>query len=765
MAEYRHIGKVTNRIAGADYLTGKAVYARDMKLPRMLYAKVLRSPYAYAKITYLDTSEAEALAGVKAVISYKNTPDWKMGMPFPHKRFLEDTMRFVGDAVAVVAAETEDIAEEALDLIRVEYEVMKPVLSIDEALAEDAPQLFPEIPNNTVPTHVFEEIGYGYQHLEYGDLEKGFAEADLILNERVSLESAQNPMPHEAPGVICEWDGEDLVVRGSLSSAGLCKMMNAPLMDLPISGMRVIPACVGGSFGSKHISSCGGIIMYAAALSKITHRPVALFYTKEEQLAAQSNRLRSYVDYKIGLSKDGRVTAIDGDWVCDAGAFGAEQGLMIAVGLISIPIQTNCPNARVNTKLVVTNKMYTGAYRGYGYLEHSTNIMNILNRGLEQLGIDPCDFLEKNAILPGDKIFHAYMMSGFIDAEGPSYLPALRKGAKSFGWKDRWKGWGKCFPGEDGKLHAIGMGMSGMSDVGEQVANNNVDLQFDGHVLINSGITEFGPGTRDVMRLIIAEEMNVPLEHVRLAPCDTQANPYEWGSTGSRSTTAIGGCLQKAAKHAKQQLFERAAKILNCPPEILDTKDGIVFIKDNPQAAIPWVAAIGFNGCITGVGNTKPYFNAQCYQMQFVEIAVDPDTGKMEVVEVVSAGDVGQIINPQALEGQFNGYFPGIDLVCREETVWDKDGRIMNPNMIDYRTRTFNELPYHYNIIEENPPENEDGVCPFGAIGGGEPSVSPGIHAVTMALHNITGKWFNSYPITQADILGALKEKREVTRS
>lgn len=759
MAEYRHIGKKSERIAGRDFLTGKAVYARDMKKPRMLYGKVLRSPYAYAKIRSIDTAEAEKLPGVKAVLTYQNTPDWKLGMPFPHKRFLEDTVRFVGDAVAIVAAETEDIAEEATDLIKVEYEPMKPVLSIRDALAEDAPQLFPELPGNQVPTHVFEEIGYGYQQLHYGDVEKGFEEADVIVENTSHLESGQNPMPHEAPGVIAEWDGEDLVVSGSLSSAGLCKMMNAPLMGLPISGMRVIPACVGGSFGSKHISSCGGIIMYAAALSKVTKRPVALFYTKEEQMAAQSNRLRSEATYKIGLKKDGTVTALEGEWIADAGAFGAEQGLMIAVGLISVPINTNCKNVSLNTKLVVTNKMYTGAYRGYGYLENSTHICNTLYRGLEQINIDPLDYLRKTAIKPGDKLFHAYMMSGFIEAEGPSYLDCLEKAAAAFGWKDRWLGWGKHYIAEDGRIHAVGLGLAGMSDVGEQLSNNDVYLEFDGHVLINSGITEFGPGTRDVMRLIVAEEMNVPLDHVRLAPCDTQSNPYEWGSTGSRSTTAIGSTLQMAAKNAKKELFRRAAEVLHCPAEILDTKDGMVFIKDNPEAQIPWVAAIGFNGCITGVGNTQPYYNAQAYQAQFTEIAVDPETGKLEVLELVNAGDAGKIINPQALQGQFNGYFPGIDLVFREETIWDKDGRIVNPNMIDYRTRTFNELPYHYSIITENPPQNKDGRLPFGAIGAGEPSVAPGISALTMAIYNATGTWFNRYPITQADILAALNNK------
>ena len=759
MPEYRHLGKKVERISGRDFVTGKAVYARDAKVPRMLYGKVLRSPYAYAKIKSIDTSKAEALEGVRAVLTYKNCPDWVMGMPFPHKRIFEDTAKYVGDAIAAVAAETQDIADEAVDLIEVEYEVMKPILTFKEALADDAPQLYPEFPHNTVPSHIFEEIGFGYQGLHYGDVEKGFAEADLIIEKTVELKNGQNPLPHEAPGVIADWNKEDLLLRGSLSSAGLCKMMNAPFMKIPISGMRVVPDCVGGSFGSKHISSCGGIILYASALAKVTHRPVGLFWTKEEQLAAQTNRLPSEGRYKIGLKKDGTVTAVKGTWYANCGSFAGEQGLMIAVGLISVPVNTKCENVSVDTKLLVTNTLCSGAYRGYGYLEHSALLTNILNRGLAQLGIDPVEYLKKIAILPGEKLFHAYMMSGWIDAEGPSYLKFLEAGARKFGWQDRWLGWGKNFVAEDGRIHAVGVGLSGMSDVGEQLSNDNVNLHFDGNVNINAGITEFGPGTRDVMRMLVAEEMNVPLENVRLAPCDTQANPYEWGSTGSRSTTAIGGCLVHAAKDAKRQLFERASKILQCPPEALETKDGMISIKGHPEATIPWVAAIGFNGCITGVGNTQPYYNAQCYQAQFTEIAVDPDTGKVEVVELLNAGDVGQIINPQALQGQFDGYFPGVDIVIREETILDKDGRMVNPSMIDYRTRTFNELPKHSSVILENPPEDKNGVTPFGALGGGEPSVSPAIEALTMAIYNATGKWFDKYPITPADIIGAFKEK------
>jgi len=745
-------------MAGRDFVTGKAIFARDHKFPQMLYAKVLRSPHAYAKIASIDTSAAEALEGVRAVLTYKNCPDWKMGMPFPHMRMLSDTVRYIGDGVALVAADTEDIAEEAIDLIEVEYEVMKPVLTFEEAMAEGAPQLYPEIPNNIVPTKMFEDIGFGFQQLHYGDVEAGFAEADLIIENTAHLKSGQNPLPHEAPGVVAQWTGDDLLVTGSMSSAGLCKMMNAPYMNLPISGMRVVPDCVGGSFGSKHLSSNGIIILYAAALAKATGRPVALHMTKEEHLTVHTLRMPVEGRYKIGFKKDGTVTAIQGEELCGAGYYGSEQGLMIAVGLIEVPIASNCPNVSLDTKLIVTNTMSSGAYRGYGWFEQGAVLINAIMRGVQQLDINPIDYLRKTALKPGDKLFHAYMMSGFIEAHGPCYLNLLEAAAETFGWNERWLGWGKNTVDDKGKIHAIGVGLEGMSDVGEQISNCAVDLEFDGHVLVNSGVTEFGTGTRDVIRMIAAEEMNVPLENVRLAPCDTGANPYEWGSTGCRSTCAIGGCVQKACKDAKSKLFEKAAQILQCPPEILDTKDGEVFIKGNPEAKIPWVAAIEFNGCITGVASTKPYYNAQAYHVHFVEIAVDPETGKVELVELVNSGDLGKVVNPQGIKAQFDGYLPGIDVVTREETVTDSSGRIMNPNLIDYRTHTFNELPKHQSICMETPPEDGGLVAPFGAIGGGELSIGPAVPAVTMALYNATGTWFDHYPITFGDILEAMKK-------
>ena len=760
MPELRYIGKAIPRIGGREIITGRAKYGRDLKIPRMLYGKVLRSPYAYAKITDIDTSEALKLPGVEVILTHKNAPAWKEGKPMAHKPMLGETVYFVGDAVALIAAETEDIAEEAMDLIRVSYEPMKPIMDIKDAMATDAPQLYPELPGNVAPPNAMAGLGLAFDNQQFGDPEKGFAEADVIVEEDSFVENGQNPLPPEPPAVIAEWEGDFLTVQGSFNSSGLCRLMNAGNMDIPISNMRVISAYVGGSYGSKHFSTCGPVLLYASALAKAANRPVGVFFTKEEHMTAQTCRMNSRAHYKIGLKKDGTITAVEGEWLCESGAYVSEQPMMIGVGLISQAILAKCDNVNIQTKAIVTNKMTSGAYRGYGYLENGIHISNTLYKGLEKINMDPVKYFNKNMLKVGDSFYHSYMCAGFHHYSGPDFRQAMNEGADTFRWEDRWKEWGAPTSSEGNIIRSVGVGLSGQTDVGEQPSNENVELQFDGGVTVYCGATEFGTGTRDVVRKIAAEELNVEIERVRVTPPDSLSTPFDWGSTGSRSTYSMGNSVMNAARDAKRKLFENAAKILQCTPDVLETKDGMISITGNPEACIPWVAAVGFNKFITGVGNFDGYYSIGIHQAQFIEITLDKDTGKVVVTEQLCTTDCGKIVNPLALKGQLDGYFPGIDLALREKTVWDKDGRILSANLIDYKSRCWNELPKHKNVVLETPP-SQGPEAPFGAFGVGEPSLSPSIPAVTMALYNATGVWFNEYPITSDVILNAIKKQKK----
>lgn len=761
MAKYRYIGVDSPRMKGREMLTGRARYTQDLNIPGMLYAKVLRSPYAHAEIVHIDTTKAEALSGVVCVLTYKNCPPFKVGDPVPHKPVLDKKAYCVGDGVALVAAETEAIAEEALDLIEVKYKVLKPVLSIDEAVAPDAPTIYPEIPGNVIDTEPFGQRGQTFTSSHFGDVEKGFAEAEHIEEGDCYILSGQNALPPESPSVICEWDGDDLIIRGSNSAPGAVKIATAPAMGMPMGKMRLITPFVGGSYGSKVISICSSIIFYAAALAKVARRPVALFYTKEEHFATYLTRLTSKAHYKIGLKKDGTVTAVQGFWQAECGIVSGEQACMIGVGLIGQVIAAKCENVDIQSRIVMTNKIATGPYRGFGYLENTTHITNILYRGLQKIDLDPVEYYRRNRLKVGDTIYHAYCCTGFEKAAGPDIIDALNKGAAAFNWESRWKGWGKPTKIDGPIVRAIGVGLAGENDVGEQASNGIVQLNYDGSVLVYTGAVEFGAGTRDVMQRIAAEVMNMPLDLVKVSPSDTMSTPVEWGSTGSRSTYSMGNAILLAARDAKRQLMERAAAFLHCPAEILDTEDGFIYFKPEPQKRIPWIPIIGVNRSIEGVGYFPGGYSITVQQFQFIEVELDTETGKVSVIDQVCATDCGQIINPRALKGQLDGYFPGIDMTTREETIWDNKGRIVNGNMIDYKTRPFNEIPpHHQNVVAENPPQAEP-EPPFGAFGAGEPSIAPGISAITMALYNATGVWFNDYPITPAKILKALADKKE----
>ena len=754
--EYRHIGKETPRIAAREFVTGKAKYIRDMKRPHMLYGKILRSPYPHANIKRIDTSNAEKLPGVKAVVTYKNAPDWYLGMPVPHKRILDGKVRYVGDAVALIAATTEEIAEEALELIDVEYEPLSAVYDIEEALKPNAPELYAEFPGNIIPNEPTTEKLRHILDIDIGDTEKGFREADIIVEGTARLESGQNPLPPEAPGVIAEWEDGKLTMWGSFSSPGLAMVRARTEMGLAPDDLRLIAAYVGGSFGSKHITGNDNILLYAAALARAARAPVGLLYTREEQFTAYHVRMRSRASYKVGMKKDGTVTAITGEWLCNCGALSTSQVLMVSVGLEALPMLARCTNEKVKTKTVLTNTIPSGPYRGFGYLENTALLSSVLSMAMEKANLDPVEYHKKNCIKPGDRFFHPYFGTGWEVSAGPDITRAIEEGARLFGWRNKWRGWSQPTEVNGTKRRGVGIGVTGTTDIGERASNENVQLNAFGSVTVYCCATEFGTGTRDVVHKIAAEALDVPLERVSITPPDTLVNPWESGSTGSRSTYAMGSAVLAAAEDAKQKLFEKAAPILGTTPEDLETKDGMVYAKAEPEKRLPWIAVIGWDGAITGVGHFPPRYNIPAYQVQFVEVEVDVETGEVQLLNLVSATDCGQIVNPLAFQGQLQGFLPGVGIAMIEESVMDKTtGHMMNPNMIDYKTHTFPELPTHQFVITETPP-NVDPPCPFGAFGAGEPSIAPTTPAISMAIYNAIGERFFDYPIAPEKILRAL---------
>lgn len=754
---YRVIGTNTPRKDGGDIVRGKAKYIDDLKLPGMLYAKILRSPYPHALIREIDTSKAEKLAGVKAVLTYKNVPNWKGGLP-AHVAVLDRKLRYVGDPVALVAAETEAVAEEALGLIDVQYDILEAVYDAEEAIKPGAPQLYDQFPGNSFPLASPWMGPNSLQGIVMGDLEKGFAESDIIVEGACSYDNIPNPLPLEPPGVIVDWEGpEELTVWSSSQTPYHLKQILSLIMGR--IKVRSIAMQCGGSFGTKVMP--WPLVFYAAALAKAAHRPVKLYFSKAEHLAAYTLRLGSSFSGKVGIKKDGTIMAVSGDWHINTGyCCDAAQG-MVAVGCGELQLLVRCSNWSVKPKLICTNRNASKMVRGYGGQELEAAFIPVLSLALEKAGIDPYEFFKKNYIKPGDGFY--WRDGNWWVARSADYQAAMEKGAAEFGWQEKWQGWLQPTKVNGSKRTGVGVSVHGNADTGEDVSEAHVRLDPDGTAVVFSCVSEIGTGIRSSLCKLAAEVLKLPLDRVSMSPPDSLVNPYEFGPVGNRGTYAIGSAVVRAAEEARQKLLEQSTGLFDAPLEELDTADGKIFVKGMPEQQLPWKAGIGFERTVLGYGRFEPDFSIPNFLMLFVEVEVDIATGQTEVLRVVTATDVGQVIDPQSLKNQMHGALgsAGLDTALFEETVLDKkSGRILNPNMVDYKWRTFMELPTFETVILETPMDTHQ----FKAIGVGEIVTSPAPAAVLMAVSNAVGKSFNQYPITPDLIIKACRNAREIKR-
>jgi xanthine dehydrogenase molybdenum-binding subunit len=658
----------------------------------------------------------------------------------------------VGDAVALVAAVTEAIAEEALSLIDVKYEVLPAVFDMDEALQPGAPQLYDDFPGNVVTPGVPFFGPKALQEVVMGDVEKGFLEADVVTEGTFGYGNLPNPMPPEPPGAIALWEEPNrLTVWVSNQASYMDSITLHHVMGRNVD-VRSIGGPCGGSYGSKFMS--WQVQSYAALLSRAAGKPVKLIFTKEEHLAAFTMRPASRMKARVGMKKDGTVTAISGEWLIDTGYYSMTTQSQVAVGCGEVQIAVQCPNWDLKPVIVCTNRNASGIVRGFGGQELKCILIPILSLAMEKLEVDPFHFLRKSFVKPGDGYF--WRDGLWYTYRGPDFTKAMDKGAELFGWKEKWKGWLKPTAVNGTKRRGIGVGAHGNADIGEDASEAYVRIHPNGTAVLFSCITEHGTGQRTNFVKMVAEVLQLPMERVSVAPSDSLINPYEFGPAGSRGTYAIGSAIIAAAEDAKQKLFELVAPKLQAAPEDLETMDGVIFAKANPGKRIPW-KAMSIDRTITGYGRFEPDYSLTNFMMSFVEVEVDTATGKVDLVRVVNTTDAGQIIDPPGLENQMNGCLgsAGIDSAVFEETVIDRrSGHILNANMIDYKWRTFSELPVIDNVVLETPfPSHR-----FHAVGVGEVATSPGPVAVFMAVANAIGVWLEDYPATPDRVLKALEK-------
>ena len=738
-----------------EKVTGSLKFAVDISLPGMLHAKVLRSPYAHAKIVKIDTSKAESLPGVEAVIIHKDVPqeEWMDGGFNYRGRVLDERVRFVGDEVAAVAATDVDIAEEALNLIEVEYEELPHVFDVEEAMKPDAPQVTPH-GNVREPTVV-----------EWGDMEQGFKEADLIVEHRTTM-GAQQHAPLGLNACIASWEGDKLTIWTSTQTP-FRRDIIAEFLKTPLNKVRVIGLPTGGSFGLFWLNNFHFLPIF---LAKKAGKPVKLELTREEVFATVKRREVTVTWVRLGAKKDGSFTAIHMKHCFDNGAYGFKNN----------PYQTtsdlwvrHAQHGKFEFYGVSTNLLTAGCMRGVGDLTMDFCMEQAIDKAAEQLGIDPLEIRLRNHARAGDPQRHDgyfYKMVGLPVPEKTLSSSGLDKcikgGAKAIGWEENWKGWGKPLEVKGSVRRGLGMAaashLCGERHIGAPSVIVKVNVDGSVHLLTGSG--RMGQGVETTQAQIVAEELGVPIESITGTHGDTDTCPWAQPTTASTSAHLTGLATQAAATDAKRQICQLASKELGAEPENIDIKNGLVYVKGQPQKAVPLADVtakrhpeLSVRPTIVGSATKNVPLTpiARMYMAHFVEVEVDTDTGKVKILKYVAAHDSGKIINPDVAENQVvSGVLQGCGFGLCESLIFDEDtGQVLNPNFVDYKILRALDMPYPEVVFLEV----IDPVGAFGIKGLGEGTTCPVPAAVSQAIYNAIGVRFNHVPITPEMVLRALK--------
>jgi len=729
--ELKIIGTRQPKIDAWERVTGKIQYASSVYLPGMLYAKALRSPHPHAKVVSIEIEKAKALPGVRAVLTSKDMPAYRWHKEMP---VLTDVARFEGDEIAVVAAVDEDRASEALDLIKVEYQPLPFVLDPEEAMKPDAPKVHPG-------GNVIDGKPLIY---ERGDIAKGFAEADLVLENRYRTPLLQHATG-EPRACVAQWGGGKLTVWDSTQYTFAVQTGLATALKIPISKVQVICECMGGGFGDR--SSTERYNLLAALLSRRTGRPVRMELSREEAFLAGHHRYPTVWHLKYGAKKDGSLTAIDVRMVADMGAYAHFAGA--GGSLETIRSVYRCPNLRAEGHSVYTNKPEGGFMRCVGHPMPQFAQEVHMDMMAEKLGMDPVDFRLKN---------YARQEDGDQDRKLPfasnGMEECIKKGAAEFGWGQRWQKpdstQGPVKKGLGMAVHACRHGAM------TEPSTGMVRVNRDGTVNVFTGTSDIGGGQKGTMAMIAAEELGIPLEAVFVTSADTEVTLDTGGSTGSRQTMTGGTGAKLAAADAKKQILEVAAKELKTKVENLDIQDGKVLLLDSGKAiSLPEVLAKAPASIVgKGVGRLPRNVVMFTFAAHFAEVEVDIRSGVVKVVKLVAAHDVGKAINRMAVENQIEGgATQGMGFGLMESQMFDRStGVCVNPDLGNYKLFTMKDIPEIIPVMVEP----IDPYGPFGAKGVGEPPYSVPAPAIVNAIYNAIGLRFNEIPVTPRAILGAL---------
>jgi carbon-monoxide dehydrogenase large subunit len=754
------VGKPLPRLDGADSVTGRATYTVDVARRGMLHAKLFRSSFPHAKIDRLDIGRARALPGVAALLTAEDAPAKRFGFGVQDEEiFARNKARYVGDVIAAVAAVDEATADQALELIECNYEPLPAALTVDEALSENAPLVHEQLDSyrlNTVLARDWHPVfGTNIAHqtsFSKGDIDRGFAEADEIFDDTFRSQQVQH-CSLEPHAVVAEWDGDRLTLWTSTQKVFLVRSGLADLFNLPEDKIRVIGSKVGAGFGGKNAMR---LEPYAAALTLKTNKPVRLVNSRAEEFFAAAGSVPAIVRVKTGVKKDGRITARAMEFTWDTGAYaeglaGSNRALKDGVGPYKIP------NIRVSSTLVYTNKLRGCPFRGLGIPEAVWAGESQMDMIAHRLGIDPIELRLKNCLDTGDET------PAGDRAKHIALRDCLLKVSAEL---ERWK---KRAPAD----HGFGVALLHKSPTTSASSSNaRVRIGAGGKVELFIGATDVGGGTGTSLGQIVAEELSVPLDAIRVVIADTELTPFDHGTYSSRVTPYVGAAVKLAAIDARRQIAATAARFWRVPIEQIRFAKGKVRAEGRRSLTLTEVLTQSQTAEIVGVGASqskrlwaddasKQTKNASApgwpFGAQAVEVAVDRETGVIKLIRVASAHDVGKAINPLAVTSQIEGgIMMGLGYALSESLLFD-EGKITNASFADYKIPTVRDIPAATPMIVEKDYDSE----PYGAKGVGEMSIFGIAPAVANAVARLTGVRIKDLPLSAEALRERLKASKK----
>lgn len=758
MTELAVVGKTVPRVDAREKVTGKAIYVDDISLPGMLRGKILHSSYPHARIARLDTSRAEHLSGVRGVITSRELPDARHGACYQDQPMLaREKVRYVGEYVAAVAADDEETALEACNLIEVEYEELPVLFDPEEAMAPGATLIHEGlgqyellqplarcVPNSNIHNHF---------RLRKGDVEKGFGEADLVVENRFSVPMIQNCYL-EPFGVVAVMDGQgNLTCWVSTQGIRWLQRSLQDLLGIDRNRIRIIVPYVGGGFGGKGDISAVAI---CAGLARKTGRPVKMVFSREEIFLSGNNRVPVITYVKDGVKKDGTLLAREVKAVLDSGAYSGMTSMIVTNAGFGASGPYDIRNVNIDSYGVYTNNVPANAFRGFGTPEVEWALESQMDIIAEKLGLDRVDIRLKNIYrngtisATGERLQSVGLEETIIKAaEAASFRqPVGQRGA--------------------GK----GIASAHKYSMAPGAACAYVEVKIDGSIELRHAVVELGQGCNTVLAQMVAEEFMVPLEKVIVAPNDTATTPFDLMTGSSRATYNMGNAVRLACEDAKKQVRQRAAEILEADPDDLIVENGTVFVKGVPEKSIPFRKLFVHGGYPllvgSGIYNQKArtvnletgQSERPCafwmYSTQCVEVKVDEETGQVKVLGFTAAHDVGKAINPDLVKGQIEGGVVQGQSIALMEKVEMERGRILNANLPDYKVATVHETPDEINCIIVEEPHNEG---PYGAKGIGEGVLAPTASALGNAIYDAVGVRIYDLPLTPEKIYMALKNR------